>query len=84
MRADFDSAYKTLFVAAHGLYQLAAYLWDVELFHQLPMPNHKSFSKEYAVWRNTHEVHPVLFTQYPKPAINIALTSGSVSLDFGG
>ena len=56
-----------LFVPAHGLYQLAAYLWDAELFHQLPMPNHKSFSKEYAIWRNTDYVPPTLFAEYPEP-----------------
>ncbi|WP_455617391.1 hypothetical protein [Eisenbergiella sp.] len=41
-----------------GLYQLAAYTWDKELFQQLPMPNHKSFSKEYAAWRNTQTIQP--------------------------
>ena len=30
---------KTLFVPVHGLYQLAARLWDEELFRQLPMPD---------------------------------------------
>jgi len=74
MWADFDSADKTLFVPAHGLYQLAACLWDTELFQQLPMPNHKSFSKEYAVWRNAQPVHPALFAEYPEPIINTALT----------
>ena len=75
MRTDFDSAYKMLFVPAHGLYQLADYLWDAELFHQLPMPNHKSFSKEYAIWRNTDYVPPTLFAEYPESAINTALTN---------
>lgn len=75
MRTDFDSAYKMLFVPAHGLYQLADYLWDAELFQQLPMPNHKSFSKEYAIWRNTDYVPPTLFAEYPEPAINTTLTN---------
>jgi len=74
MRADFEPVDKMLFVPAHGLYQLAACLWDAELFQQLPMPNHKSFSREYAIWRNTQPVHPTLFAEYPEPAINAALT----------
>lgn len=70
MRADLGGAYKMLFIPAHGLYQLASYIWDKELFQQLPMPNHKSFSKEYAAWRNTQEIQPTLFVKYPEPIIN--------------
>lgn len=73
MRADFDDTDKMLLVPAHGLYQLAAYLWDTELFQQLPMPNHKSFSKEYAIWRNTQNVQPALFAKYPEAIINDVL-----------
>lgn len=75
MRADFDSADKLLFVPAHGLYQLAACLWEEELFSQIPMPNHKSFCREYAIWRNTQDIKPALFAEYPKPSINQALTN---------
>lgn len=70
MRADISCAKKILWVPAHGLYQLASYIWDKELFQQLPMPNHKSFSKEYAVWRNTQKVQPALFVKYPESIIN--------------
>lgn len=73
MRADFNDTEKMLLVFAHGLYQLAAYLWDTELFQQLPMPNHKSFFKEYAIWRNTNNVQPKLFVEYPEPVINAVL-----------
>lgn len=74
MRTDFDDDRdKTLCVPAHGLYQLAACLWDEELFRQLPMPNHKIFSKKYAIWRNTQNVQPELFAKYPEPIINDVL-----------
>ena len=76
MRADFDDDRdKILCVPAHGLYQLAACLWDEELFRQLPMPNHKIFSKEYAIWRNTQNLQPELFAKYPEPIINDVLIS---------
>ncbi|GFH91302.1 hypothetical protein IMSAGC002_02554 [Lachnospiraceae bacterium] len=81
MRADFDAdTDKVLFVPAHGLYQLAACLWDKELFQQLPMPNHKIFSKEYAVWRNTHEIQPELFVKYPEPVINNILINPEIEM----
>ena len=78
MRADLGDANKVLFVPAHGLYQLAAYIWDKELFQQLPMPNHKCFSKEYAVWRNTQTIQPTLFVKYPEPIINHVLANPSL------
>ena len=75
MRSDFDpDTDKVLFVPAHGLYQLAACLWDEALFRQLPMPGHKIFSREYAVWRNTHTVQPALYAEYPDPELNHILT----------
>lgn len=81
MRADFDvDTDKTLFVPAHGLYQLAACLWDKELFQQLPMPDHKIFSKEYAVWRNTQKVHPELFAKYPETMINNVLVNPEIEM----
>jgi hypothetical protein len=81
MRTDFDAdSDKALFVPAHGLYQLAACLWDEELFQQLPMPNHKIFSKEYAIWRNTQKVHPELFAKYPEPMINSILTNPEIEM----
>ena len=81
MRADFDAdTDKTLFVPAHGLYQLAARLWDEGLFRQLPMPDHKIFSKEYAVWRNTQKVHPELFAKYPEPMINNVLVNPEIEM----
>ena len=81
MRTDFDAdSDKVLFVPAHGLYQLAACLWDEELFQQLPMPNHKIFSKEYAIWRNTQKVHPELFAKYPEPMINSILTNPEIEM----
>ena len=74
MRSDFDpETDKVLFVPAHGLYQLAACLWDEALFRQLPMPNHKIFSKEYAIWRNTQKVQPELFVKYPEPRFDQVL-----------
>ena len=74
MRSDFDpETDKVLFVPAHGLYQLAACLWDEALFQQLPMPNHKIFSKEYAIWRNTQKVQPELFVKYPEPRFDQVL-----------
>ncbi len=78
MKSDFDSADRTLFVSAHGLYQLAAYIWDKELFEQLSMPEHKVFSKEYAVWRNTEIVQPKLFAVYPEPMINSILVTPNI------
>ncbi|MCI8491253.1 MAG: hypothetical protein HFJ04_13610 [Lachnospiraceae bacterium] len=81
MRTDFDAdTDKVLFVPAHGLYQLAACLWDKELFQQLLMPNHKIFSKEYAIWRNTQKVHPELFAKYPEPMINHRLTNPEIEM----
>ena len=81
MRTDFDAdSDKALFVPAHGLYQLAACLWDKELFQQLLMPNHKIFSKEYAIWRNTQKVHPELFAKYPEPMINHRLTNPEIEM----
>ena len=81
MRADFDAdTDKTLFVPAHGLYQLAARLWDEGLFRQLPMPDHKIFSKEYAVWRTTQKVHPELFAKYPEPMINNVLVNPEIEM----
>ena len=81
MRADFDAdTDKTLFVPAHGLYQLAARLWDEGLFRQLPMPDHKIFSKEYAVWRNTQKVHPELFAKYPETMINNVLVNPEIEM----
>jgi len=81
MRSDFDpDTDKVLFVPAHGLYQLAAYLWDKELFQQLPMPNHKIFSKEYAIWRNTQKVHLELFAKYPEPMINNVLVNPEIEM----
>ena len=74
MRSDFDpDTDKVLFVPAHGLYQLAACLWDEALFRQLPMPNHKIFSKGYAIWRNTQKVQPELFVKYPEPRFDQVL-----------
>lgn len=81
MRTDFDVIEKMLFVPAHGLYQLAACLWDNGLFQQLPMPDHKSFSRAYAVWRNSREVQPALFITYPEPAVNAALISSDMGMD---
>ena len=44
MRSDFDAdTDKLLFVPAHGLYQLAACLWNEKLFRQLPMPKDTNF-----------------------------------------
>ncbi|MDE7311716.1 MAG: hypothetical protein K2N87_08930 [Eubacterium sp.] len=81
MRTDFDAdTDKLLFVPAHGLYQLAACLWDEELFRQLPMPDHKIFSKEYAIWRNTQKVQPELFAKYPEPMINHILTNPELEM----
>lgn len=81
MRADFDAdTDKTLFVPAHGLYQLAACLWDEKLFQRLPMPDHKIFSKEYAIWRNTQKVHPELFAKYPEPMINNVLVNPEIEM----
>lgn len=81
MRADFDAdTDKLLFVPAHGLYQLAACLWDSERFQQLPMPNHKIFSKEYAVWRNSQTAALSLFAEYPEPMINTILTNPEIEL----
>lgn len=72
-----DIADKILFVPAHGLYQLASYVWNQELFHQLAMPDHKSFSKEYAIWRNTQSIQPKLFITYPDSKINQMLIDPS-------
>lgn len=81
MRSDFDpDTDKVLFVPAHGLYQLAAYLWDKELFQQLPMPNHKIFSKEYAIWRNTQEVQPELFVKYPEQRFDQVLINPELEM----
>ncbi len=81
MRSDFDKdTDKVLFVPAHGLYQLAACLWDEELFRQLPMPNHKIFSKEYAIWRNTHKVEPELFVKYPDPRFDRILINPELEM----
>ena len=81
MRSDFDpDTDKVLFVSAHGLYQLAAYLWDKELFQQLPMPNHKIFSKEYAIWRNTQEVQPELFVKYPEQRFDQVLINPELEM----
>ncbi len=81
MRSDFDAdTDKILFVPALGLYQLAACLWEEELFRQLPMPNHKIFSKEYAIWRNTQTVHPELFAKYPEPIINNILINPELEM----
>lgn len=81
MRSDFDAdTDKLLFVPAHGLYQLAACLWNEKLFRQLPMPNHKIFSKEYAIWRNTQKVHPKLFAEYPEQRINQVLTNPELEM----
>ena len=82
MRSDFDpETDKVLFVPAHGLYQLAACLWDEELFRQLPMPNHKIFSKEYAIWRNTQKVQPELFVKYPEPRFDQVLINPELEME---
>ena len=81
MRSDFDAdTDKLLFVPAHGLYQLAACFWNEKLFRQLPMPNHKIFSIEYAIWRNTQKVQPKLFAEYPEPRINQVLTNPELEM----
>lgn len=72
MRSDFDADTDK---PAHGLYRLAARLWNEKRFRQLPIPAHKIFSREYAIWRNTQKVQPALFAEYPKPAINQVLTN---------
>ena len=66
--------------ATVGLYQLAACLWNEKLFRQLPMPNHKIFSKEYAIWRNTQKVQPKLFAEYPEQRINQVLTNPELEM----
>jgi hypothetical protein len=44
------------------------------------MPDHKIFSKEYAVWRNTQKVHPELFAKYPEPMINNVLVNPEIEM----
>lgn len=48
-----------------------------ELFHQLAMPDHRSFSKEYAIWRNTQNTQPKLFVTNPDSKINQMLIDPS-------
>lgn len=68
MRADFSKAMKQLCVPAHGLYCLAEKLLPIELFQQVQMPEHKSFSQGFANWRMDHP-HPSLnlYFEYPAP-----------------
>lgn len=55
-RTDFEVSRKRLCVPAHGLYCLAKKLLSNEVFLQIEMPNHKSFSKKYAEWRNQNPI----------------------------
>lgn len=68
MRADFSKAMKQLCVPAHGLYCLAENILPSELFQQIKMPEHKSFSQGFAQWRNDNP-HPRLnlYFEYPAP-----------------
>lgn len=61
MRADFSKALKKLCLPAHGLYCLAQNILPADIFQQIKMPEHKSFSQGFAKWRNEN----------PQPRLNL-------------
>ena len=68
MRADFSKSMKQLCVPAHGLYCLAKILLPSEVFQQLKMPEHKSFSQGFAKWRNENSQPRLnVYVEYPAP-----------------
>lgn len=68
MRADFSKALKRLCLPAHGLYSLAQNILPTEIFQQIKMPEHKSFSQGFAKWRNENPQPRLnLYFEYPAP-----------------
>lgn len=59
---------------AHGLYCLAQLLLPEDKFRALPMPEHKTFLPEFALWRREHpEPDRSLWFRYPE---DMALLNG--------
>ena len=53
--------------SAHGLYCLAQLLLPEDTFQALPMPEHKTFLPEFALWRREHpEPDRSLWFRYPE------------------
>lgn len=77
LHTDFTFVEKKLFIYGHGLYRLAARVLDEDEFQKLPMPEYKTFSKEYAMWRSSHSELPQLYIPFPEPAafLNDLLTA---------
>ena len=68
LHTDVDDVEKKIYIEAHGLYRLAARVLDGDEFRQLSMPEYKTFSKEYARWRNSSPEPPRLYIPFPEPA----------------
>ncbi len=77
MHTDLNDNDKKVFSVAHGLYQLAEKVLGKEEFQKLSMPEYKTFSRDYAKWRNTCFDSPQLYIHFPEPVsfINDLLTA---------
>ena len=77
LHTDLTDVDKKIFASAHGLYRLAARVLDEEEFQKLSMPKYKTFSKEYAEWRNSNSEPPQLCIPFPEPVsfLNDLLTT---------
>jgi len=58
---------KKPWIYGHGLYRLAARVLPEDEFNRLPMPNYKTFCKEYAQWCNSHHEPLQLYAPFPEP-----------------
>ncbi len=85
LHTDLDYVEKKIYIDAHGLYRLAARVLDEEEFGKLSMPKYKTFSKEYAEWRNRSSEPPQLYIPFPEPAdfLNTLLVADWKTIPWG-
>ena len=86
VHTGFEPVEKKLFVYAQGVYQLAKRVLDEDMFQKLSMPEYKTFSKEYARWRNSHLELPQLYISFPEPVsfLNDLLTADYRTVPWAG
>lgn len=85
LHTDLTSVDKKIFVFAHGLYWLAARVLDRDEFLKISMPEYKTFSKEYAEWRNSSSEPMQLYIPFPEPVdfLNTLLVAGWRTIPWG-
>lgn len=65
--AEWEPEEKKPWIYGHGLYRLAARVLPEDEFNRLPMPNYKTFCKEYAQWCNSHHEPLQFYAPFPEP-----------------